>query len=246
MKKGLWIVFHGHMDICNRLRVSQMKQFKIKDNCLKKKEDFYMVSGLVEQVADKTLQQLECEGIFIFPEAVKVSEDITKDQMVLQSVNDKYRSGNVMGFIGMGDERFTIESRFSNGKEDYFFQYLLERVLEVPNIVNLDTEANQNNKLYNLLMFLFPHYLRAAMRKGLYKAYIRKEYNDGNVRGTIDVARHIKKNIPFTGKIAYYQREYNYDNYLMELVRHTIEYMKSKSYGNKLMNTIKDEANLEI
>lgn len=44
-----------------------MKQFKIKDNCLKKKEDFYMVSGLVEQVADKTLQQLECEGIFIFP-----------------------------------------------------------------------------------------------------------------------------------------------------------------------------------
>ena len=41
--------------------------------------------------------------------------------MVLQSVNDKYRSGNVMGFIGMGDERFTIESRFSNGKEDYFF-----------------------------------------------------------------------------------------------------------------------------
>ena len=223
-----------------------MKQFKIKDNCLKKKEDFYMVSGLVEQVADKTLQQLECEGIFIFPEAVKVSEDITKDQMVLQSVNDKYRSGNVMGFIGMGDEIFTIESRFSNGKEDYFFQYLLERVLEVPNIVNLDTEANQNNKLYNLLMFLFPHYLRAAMRKGLYKAYIRKEYNDGNVRGTIDVARHIKKNIPFTGKIAYYQREYNYDNYLMELVRHTIEYMKSKSYGNKLMNTIKDEANLVI
>ena len=53
-----------------------------------------MVSRLVEQVADKTLQQLECEGIFIFPETVKDSEDITKDQMVLQSVNDKYRSGS--------------------------------------------------------------------------------------------------------------------------------------------------------
>ena len=223
-----------------------MKQFKIKDNCIKKKEDFYTVSGLVEYVADKTLQQLEREGVFVFPEIVKDSEDITKDQMILQSVNDSYRSGNVMGFIGIGNERLTIESRFSTGNEDYFFQYLLERVLEVPNIVNLETEANQDNKLYNLLLFLFPHYLRAAMRKGLYKAYTRRKYNDGNVRGTIDVARHIQKNIPFIGKIAYSQREYNYDNALMELIRHTIEYIKSKPYGNKLLGTIKEEVDLVI
>lgn len=223
-----------------------MKQFKIKDNCIKKKEDFYTVSGLVEYVADKTLQQLEREGVFVFPEMVKDSEDITKDQMILQSVNDSYRSGNVMGFIGIGNERLTIESRFSTGNEDYFFQYLLERVLEVPNIVNLETEAEQNNKLYNLLLFLLPHYLRAAMRKGLYKAYTRRKYNDGNVRGTIDVARHVQKNIPFTGKIAYSQREYNYDNALMELIRHTIEYIKSKPYGNKLLGTIKEEVDLVI
>ncbi len=223
-----------------------MKQFKIKDNCIKKKEDFYTVSGLVEYVADKTLQQLEREGVFVFPEIVKDSEDITKDQMILQSVNDSYRSGNVMGFIGIGNERLTIESRFSTGNEDYFFQYLLERVLEVPNIVNLETEANQDNKLYNLLLFLFPHYLRTAMRKGLYKAYTRRKYNDGNVRGTIDVARHIQKNIPFIGKIAYSQREYNYDNALMELIRHTIEYIKSKPYGNKLLGTIKEEVDLVI
>ena len=223
-----------------------MKQFKIKDNCIKKKEDFYTVSGLVEYVADKTLQQLEREGVFVFPEIVKDSEDITKDQMILQSVNDSYRSGNVMGFIGIGNERLTIESRFSTGNEDYFFQYLLEQVLEVPNIVNLETEANQDNKLYNLLLFLFPHYLRAAMRKGLYKAYTRRKYNDVNVRGTIDVARHIQKNIPFIGKIAYSQREYNYDNALMELIRHTIEYIKSKPYGNKLLGTIKEEVDLVI
>ena len=86
-----------------------MKQFKIKDNCVRKKEDFYTISGLVENVANKTLQQLEREGIFVFPEMVKDSEDITKDQMILQSVNDCYRSGNVMGFIGLGDERLIID-----------------------------------------------------------------------------------------------------------------------------------------
>lgn len=45
----------------------------------------------------------------------------------------------------------------------------------------------------------------------------------------IDVARHMKKNTPFIGNIAYSQREYSYDNDLMELVRHTIEYIKGKN-----------------
>ena len=221
-----------------------MKQLRIKDNSLRKKEDFYAVSRLVSCVADKSLQQLEREGIFVFPEILEDSEDITKDQMILRSVNDSYRSGNVMGFIGTGDERLIIESRFSSGADDFFFQYLLERVLEVPNIVNLETDANQDNKLYNLLLFLFPHYLRAAMRKGLFKTYIRRSYNDGNIGGTIDVARHIRKNIPFIGNIAYNQREYAYDNYLMELIRHTIELIKGKPYGSKLLSTTKDEVKI--
>lgn len=123
---------------------------------------------------------------------------------------------------------------------------MLERVLEVPNIVNLDTDASQDNQLYNLLLFLFPHYLKNAMRKGLFKTYIRRDYNDANVRGNIDIARHIKKNIPFVGKIAYSQREYAYDNYLMELIRHTVEYIKSKPYGNKLLGTIKGEVALVV
>lgn len=84
------------------------------------------------------------------------------------------------------------------------------------------------------------------MRKGVFKNYIRNDYNDGNVRGTIDVARHIKRNIPFTGNIAYGQREYSYDNYLVELIRHTIEYIKGKSYGDKLLNNAKDEIKLIV
>ena len=223
-----------------------MKQFRIKDNSITKKEDFYKVHNLVSCIVDKSLEQLEREGVFVFPELVKNCEDITKDQMILQSFNNYYRAGNVMGFIGMGDERIVIKSRFSGEKEDYFFQYLLERVLEVPNIVNLYTDASQDNQLYNLLLFLFPHYLKAAIRKGLFKTYIRREYNDTNVKGNIDIARHIKKNIPFVGKIAYSQREYAYDNYLMELIRHTIEFIKSKSYGHKLLATIKDEVDLVV
>ena len=45
------------------------------------------------------------------------------------------------------------------------------------------------------------------------------------------------------GNVAYSKREYSYDNYLIELVRHTIEYIKGKNCGRMLLSTIKDEVN---
>ena len=223
-----------------------MKLLRIKDNSQQKKDAFSHVARLTGKIADKTLEQLEREGVFVFPETVKDAEDITQDQMILQSVNDTYRSGNVMGFLGCGDERLIIESRFCGGSEDYFFQYLLDKVLDSPNIVNLESDANQDDWMFNFFLFLFPRYLQAAMRKGLFKKYIRHSYNDGNVKGTIDIARHIEANTPFVGKIAYSQREFSYDNSLMELVRHTIEFIKRKPYGNKLLVKAKDEVKLVI
>lgn len=82
------------------------------------------------------------------------------------------------------------------------------------------------------------------MRKGIFKTYIRYKYNDENIKGTIDVARHISKNTPFTGNIAYSQREFSYDNPLTELIRHTIEFIKKKPFGNHLLFKVKDEVNL--
>lgn len=223
-----------------------MKLLRIKDNSQYKRDSFDEIKNLTGKIADKTLEQLEREGVFVFPEFVIDADDITKEQMILQSINDSYRAGNVMGFLGCGDERLIIESRFSNKGEDYFFQYLLDRVLDFPNIVDLESDADQNNRLFNFLLFLFPYYLKTAMRKGLFKKYIRHHYNDGNIKGAIDIARHIKKNTPFTGNVAYSQREFSYDNHLMELIRHTIEFIKRKPYGNNLLVRVKDEVKLVV
>lgn len=223
-----------------------MKLLKIKDNSQQKKDVFSDIGTLAGKIADKTLKQLERDGVFVFPEIVKDAEDITRDQMIIQSVNDTYRSGNVMGFLGCGDERLIIESRFGGDEDDFFFQYLLDKVMDFPNIVDLDSDANQDNRLFNFLLFLFPYYLKTAMRKGLFKKYIRHKYNDGNVKGAIDIARHIEKNTPFIGSVAYSQREFSYDNSLMELVRHTIEFIKRKPYGSNLIVKVKDEAKLVI
>lgn len=223
-----------------------MKPFKIKDNAQGKKDSFADIEALTHRIADKTLEQLEREGVFVFPEFIGNSKDLTRDQIILQSVNDSYRSGNVMGFLGYGDERLIIESRFSSEEEDYFSEYLLNRVLDFPNIVDLKSDADQNNRLFNFLLFLFPYYLKTAMRKGLFKRYVRNRYNDGNVKGRIDIARHIKQNTPFIGNVAYSQREFSYDNSLTELVRHTIEFIKRKPYGGHLLVKVKDEVKLVV
>lgn len=222
-----------------------MNPLTIKDNKLILKTDFYDVRDITAVIADKTFEQLEKDGIFVFPEIIKDADDISRDQMVLQSYNDMYATSNVMGFLGTGNQRLIIKSRFSDG-EDYLFQYLLNKVMDFPNMVDLETDAKQDNALFNLLVFLFPHYLKKAARKGAFKTYIRKQYNDSNVRGTIDVASHIRRNTPFIGNISYSQREYSYDNYLMELVRHTIEYIKAKPYGGRLLNSTKDEVKLVV
>lgn len=228
------------------IQVTAMPELKIKDNARINKKYFGEISHVTEKVTDKTLEELEKEGVFIFPKLIKEAEDISKDQVILQSVNDCYRSSNVMGFLGYGKEQLIIESRFSTGECDYFFQYLLECVLSLPNILELNTSANQDNLMFNLQLFLFPYYLKEAMRKGLFKTYIKNQYNDGHIKGSIDIARHVRKNTPFIGNVAYDQREFSYNNYLMQLVRHTIEFIKKKPYGNKLLEKAKDEIALVI
>ena len=119
-----------------------------------------------------------------------------------------------------------------------FLHYLLHKVLNI-NLTSLDVALSREERLYQLLMYLFPKYLQATIRKGLYKEYQRFSHNDSHVKGVIDVGNHLKKNLPFTGNIAYTTREFTYDNPLMQLVRHTIEYIKNqKSIGQGVLDNL--------
>lgn len=222
-----------------------MSLLRIKDNSVIKEEEFSTIKRLTKEIENQTLGQLEQKGMFVFPEKIRDARDLTSDQFVLQKINDTYYSSNVMGFVGYDEELLFIESRFSREK-DYFFKYLLDNVLDFPNIIDLEVEADKHSQLFNFLLFLFPRYLKRALRKGLYKEYNNCQYNDENIKGPIDIARHIKKNIPFIGKVAYNRREFSYDNSLMQLIRHTIEYIRSISYGNRILSKVRNEIELII
>ena len=199
-------------------------------------EEYPKLSNLL---LDRTLESLsQDERIFIFPNDLKNSSDLEKDQKIFETVNKEIKTGNVIGFLGCGQERLTIFSRFSNESNDYFLHYILQKVLHI-NLTSLDVALSREDRLYQLLMYLFPKYLQAALRKGLYKEYHRFSHNDSHVKGVIDVRNHIKKNLPFTGNIAYTTREFTYDNPLMQLIRHTIEYIKNqKSIGQEVLDNL--------
>ena len=204
------------------------------------KEDFVAeYPNLSQTLLDRTLDNLSREdSIFVFPNDLEYSPDLDKKQKILETVNQEIKTGNVIGFLGYGQERLTISSRFSIKGDDYFLHYLLQKVLHI-NLTSLDVALSREDKLYQLLMYLFPKYLQAAIRKGLYKEYHRFSHNDSNVKGVIDVRNHLKKNLPFTGNVAYTTREFTYDNPLMQLVRHTIEYIKNqKSIGQGVLDKL--------
>ena len=187
---------------------------------------------LSQALLDRTLDNLSKEdNIFIFPNDLTHTPDLDKDQKIFETVNQEIKTGNVIGFLGCDQERLMISSRFSDESDDYFLHYLLQKILNI-NLTSLDVGLSPEDKLYQLLVYLFPKYLQAALRKGLYKEYQRFYHNDSHVKGAVDVGNHLKKNLPFTGNTAYTTREFAYDNPLMQLIRHTIEYIKTqKSFG---------------
>ena len=155
---------------------------------------------------------------------------------------EKIRTGNVMGFIGYGNTEIRIHSRFDKTDEDinkdandFFLYYMLAKVFHV-NLFNLDTTSSRKNNILDLLMVMFPQMLKDAMSQGLYKEYRTYQYNDARVRGTIEVNRFIREDIPFQGKVAYRTREFSHDNKILQLVRHTIEYMRHHPWGHGLLN----------
>ena len=202
------------------------------------KEDFVAeYPKLSQALLDRTLDNLSREdNIFIFPNDLTHTPDLEKDQKIFETVNQEIKTGNVIGFLGCGQEKLTISSRFSDESNDHFLHYLLQKVLNI-NLTSLDVGLSPEDKLYQLLIYLFPKYLQAALRKALYKEYHRFFHNDSHVKGVIDVGNHLKRNVPFMGNIAYTTREFTYDNPLMQLIRHTIEYIKTqKSFGALLDN----------
>ena len=190
----------------------------------------------LQKIAEKPIGQLSLEdhpNLLIFPQNLEEYGDKIGKQTVFEVKEGKLCTKNIMGFIGYRDTKVRIHSRFAQGEDDYFLHYMLQKVFSI-NLFDLKYHTDDES-IFDFLIYLFPAFLKRAMRQGLYKEYQTREYNDANIRGRIDVARHIRENIPFAGKVAYSTREYAYDNHVTQLIRHTIEFIANHQYGGSIL-----------
>lgn len=183
----------------------------------------------IKQFANKKIKYLKENNLFILSKNSFKDDIENSDIIELDEVNNKIYSNNIMGFIGYNDTQIKITSRFASNENDYFLHYMLQKVF-YSNIFNWEYTTERDYS-FDFLIYMFTHFFQKAIRQGIFKSYQKREYNDANVRGVIDINRHIKNNIPFNGKIAYNTREYSRDNDITQLIRHTIEYINTKSRG---------------
>lgn len=204
----------------------------------------------IRLIANQTIESLvgKHPELLVFPQCLNDCKDNLKKQYILSLSEDVDNAGartmhllptNLVGYIGVSGTDISITSRFSPRmglEKDFFLHYLLHKVLSI-NLLSLEHGYSQDDQVFDFLVLLFPGILRQALAQGLYKEYQTHDRNDANVKGVIDVSRHLQRNIPFNGQIAYRSREISYDNSVTELIRHTIEHIRLSSFGKALLSS---------
>ena len=115
------------------------------------------------------------------------------------------QTGNFIGSFSHNGIDIEISSRFSNK--------FLERMLNFANNIYVDDvslgksiDAKKNlSKI--VIYYLFIQTLERAFLLGLPKEYKDKSYHEAKVMGKVDMAKFIKKDVPFAGKISSTNRE---------------------------------------
>ena len=193
----------------------------------------------LRKIADVKIKDLSFEdnpNLLIFPRDLNCHGDkISESNIISMNHRDDISTSNIMGFIGINETQIDIKSRFAKDDgADYFLHYMLQKVFAI-NLFDIKHSSNKEN-IFDFLVYLFPYFLKKALAQGVFKKYQKNEYNDARVRGSIDFNRHIKYNIPFCGNVAYNVKEHSHDNELTQLIRHTIEFIKTKKHLSFILN----------
>ena len=86
----------------------------------------------LQNIAEKPIGQLSLDdnpNLLIFPQNLEEYGDKIGKEYVCEVREGKLFTRNIMGFIGYGDTKVRIHSRFAQGEDDYFLHYMLQKVL---------------------------------------------------------------------------------------------------------------------
>ena len=216
-------------------RFSELKNSIIKDDTLSDDEVWeelcLIIQRAIKQKNDKSIIKLN-------------KNDDNDDGVSLFSIFDgEWRTGGYVGVINLDINGYSVtinfRSRFDKGEHSPFLMYVFQKAFNAKGKIYDDMKiSGSTDKTWDfLLMISFVHYLHDALKKGIYRQYQEFEYNDSKIKGRIDIARHIKTNMPANGKVCYTTREFTANNAINQLILKAASYLEKKyrSFFNGLV-----------
>lgn len=171
-------------------------------------------------------------------------EERNKEIRIVKRYDNSYWTQQYIGIVKIEQTTVFIGSRFDKEDTNYFTNYVLEKALNIRSFIfpDMNPRVTSEDALQKLLIILFINQISKAYKKGILRQYRVYEENGDKVRGKIDVARHIKLNPIFQGKIAYSYREYTIDNDVNKLIFTAFSMIekKEKELVNTLLNNNRD------
>ncbi len=214
-----------------------------KDNSQKFIEDIEQSKDFLEKFNNKTLDNIRnehkdliiCDAKDFSSNSQKASEK-GNSQKIWNLKDNTLQTHNIVGIVGDGQTTVQINSRFDTETSFNFLHYMLAKVFQ-PNILDSKLPYGHSS-IFDLLPYLLPaKYQQAYSRQGLYREYRTLEYNDTKPQGALDIARHIKQNMPFGASICYRKRSREYDNPITRLLQCSFAYVKTTYPGLDFSNS---------
>ncbi len=177
-------------------------------------------------------------GVFFMNEKNK------KPSLFSYGVKDVFTKG-YCGVISLSingsDVTVTFDSRFDKNNS-FFLLHVFEVAFGIKGMVYDDMKVDGKREYAwdYMLMLLFLKQAHDAFKNSVYKEYREFDHNDSNIKGRIDIARHIKENMLNNGKVAYSTREYTPDNYVNILILKAFDRLQKK-YRSAISNYIKED-----
>ena len=179
---------------------------------ISKLEDYNWLADIETEINNK--------GSYIYVLEKDDEELKEKGVKLVSRFHDKLMTQQYIGIVQRQDTTVFIKSRFDNGDNSYFTNYVLSKALNIKSFIfpNMSVEVGREAALQKLLIIVFMHQINEVYNRGILRSYrVYKENND-KLKGKIDVVRHVKENMLFAGKIAYEHREYTIDNEVNRLI----------------------------
>lgn len=178
---------------------------------------------MLEMFGSKSLGDLELEanGNLVVLGDTHVNENGRRDKPFFVFKGNKeencfwLETRNLMGVLHFRDKsgasvQVEVLSRFDKGKNNFFLNYLLSKVFRCA--LGAEPVSAQRASLLDILLdIVFVRRLGEASKAGLLRHYREFRNNDWNFKGSLDLARHIRENVPLMHGIAYRKREIDLD-----------------------------------